>query len=102
LRRLRAGKIRPELTVDLHGLTRDEAFARLCNAIAGAAVAGNRCVLVIHGRGHHTADGRSVLKDSLADWIVRPPLANRVMEYCVAQSRDGGVGASYLLLREQP
>jgi DNA-nicking Smr family endonuclease len=98
MRRLRAGKIRPQQTVDLHGFTRDEAYARLCNATARAAAAGKRCVLVVHGRGHHSSDGSPVLKDALADWIARPPLANQVIGCCLAQPRDGGSGASYLLL----
>ncbi|MBW2389440.1 MAG: Smr/MutS family protein [Deltaproteobacteria bacterium] len=99
MRRLRAGKIRPQQTVDLHGFTRDEAYARLCNATARAAAAGKRCVLVVHGRGHHSSDGSSVLKNALPDWIARPPLANQVIGCCFAQPRDGGSGASYLLLR---
>ena len=99
MRRLRAGKIRPQQTVDLHGFTRDEAFSRLCNAIARAAAAGIHCVLVIHGRGRHSSDGRSVLREALTGWIADPPLADRVIGSCPAQPRDGGSGASYLLLR---
>ncbi len=99
MRRLRAGKIRPQQTIDLHGFTRDEAYGRLCSTIACAAATGVRCVLVIHGRGQHSAGGRSVLRDELGEWIVRPPLANRVAGCCLAQPRDGGTGASYLLLR---
>jgi DNA-nicking Smr family endonuclease len=99
MRRLRAGKTRPQQTIDLHGLNRDDAYARLCNAIARAADADNRCVLVVHGQGHHSADRRSVLRDALADWIESPPLAERVTGCCLAQPRDGGSGASYLLLR---
>lgn len=99
MRRLRAGKIRPQQTIDLHGFTRDEAYRQLCNAITRAAATDVRCVLVIHGRGQHSADGRSVLRDALGDWIVRPPLANRVAGCCLAQPWDGGTGASYLLLR---
>jgi DNA-nicking Smr family endonuclease len=99
MRRLRAGKIRPQQSIDLHGFTRDEAYRQLCNAIARAAATGVRCVLVIHGRGQHSADERSVLRDALGEWIVRSPLADRVAGCCLAQARDGGTGASYLLLR---
>ena len=50
MRRLRAGKLRPERVVDLHGFSQDQAYRSLCNAIARAVDEGVRCVLIIHGR----------------------------------------------------
>lgn len=100
LRRLRAGKIRPQRTVDLHGYSQDQAYRRLCNVIGKAAEEGLRCVLVVHGKGRNSPEGRSVLKHALGDWIAVPPLANRVIGCCRAQPADGGDGASYLLLRK--
>ena len=99
LKRLRAGKIRPQRTIDLHGFTRDNAYRRLCNEIARAATSGLRCVLVIHGKGLNSSEGSTTIKESLADWIAQPPLVHQVTGRTLAQPQDGGGGASYLLLR---
>lgn len=99
LKRLRAGKIRPQQTIDLHGFTRDNAYRRLCNAVARASTAGHRCVLVIHGKGLNTSEGSITIRDSLGDWIAQPPLVHQVTGRTLAQPKDGGSGASYLLLR---
>jgi DNA-nicking Smr family endonuclease len=99
LRSLRSGRIRPEFAVDLHGFTREEARNRLCNAVARVRHSGRVCILVIHGKGYRSPDGEAVLKPALAQWIQEPPLVNRVAACCPAQVRDGGSGASYLLLR---
>ncbi len=99
LRRLRGGQMRPELTVDLHGFTRDAARARLCNAVARARHSGYRCILVIHGKGQQSPGGEPVLRPALARWVEEPPLLDQVAASCPAHPRDGGSGASYLLLR---
>lgn len=98
LRNLRSGKIRPQLTIDLHGFTRDEALPRLCAAVLRAYRAGDRCILVIHGKGYRSPGGEAVLKSALAEWIKEPPLVNQVAAISPAKPRDGGSGASYLLL----
>ncbi len=100
MRRLRAGKIRPQQTIDLHGFNREDAHRRLCNAVARAESAGIRCLLVIHGKGQRSEEGVAVLRQALENWIVQPPLSGSVTGCCLAQLPDGGSGASYLLLRQ--
>ncbi|MFT5694555.1 MAG: DNA-nicking Smr family endonuclease [Myxococcota bacterium] len=99
MRQLRAGKIRPHQTIDLHGFNRDDAYRRLCNAVPRAFASGARCVLVVHGKGQNSANGQAVLRDALAIWIEEQPLISWVTGHSIAQGRDGGSGASYLLLR---
>lgn len=101
MRSLRAGKIRPQQTIDLHGFTLDQAHRRLCDEIAHASDSGDRCVIVIHGKGHHSTPGALTIKEALVDWLEEPPLADQVIGNALAQPRDGGGGASYLLLREE-
>ncbi|MCH7599072.1 MAG: Smr/MutS family protein [Myxococcales bacterium] len=101
MRRLRAGKIRPQRTVDLHGCSQSNAYSKLCNDIGRAVAEDVRCLLVIHGKGINSPDGRSVLKQALGDWLARPPLVSQVTGCCPAQPADGGDGASYLLLRPE-
>jgi DNA-nicking Smr family endonuclease len=99
LRRLRAGAFEVELRIDLHGLLAAEARESVREALLGALAAGRRCALVIHGRGLHSAD-EPVLKRALPDWLAEPPLGERVMAFASATSEDGGLGATYVLLRK--
>ena len=98
LRRLRSGDIRVDVRVDLHGLHGPEAREAVREALIGAAEAGQRCALVIHGRGHRSERG-PVLKQGLLRWLAEPPLGARVMAFASATPADGGTGATYVLLR---
>ena len=49
--RLRRGSYPIDARLDLHGMTQAEAHSRLAAFLAGAQARGNRCVLVITGRG---------------------------------------------------
>ena len=98
LRRLRRGEVPVDRRVDLHGLDSSGAERALRRTLEAAAAAGERCILVVHGRGQRSPDG-PVLKSALPGWLTEPPLASRVMAFASAISRDGGPGATYVLLR---
>ncbi len=100
LARLRSGEVPVDRELDLHRLAADAAERRLREALTGARRAGARCVLVVHGRGRHSRDG-PVLKEALVDWLQRPPLSRIVMAFASALDRDGGAGATYVLLRRE-
>ena len=57
-----------------------------------------RCVRVVHGRGLHS-DGGAVLKGGVVEWLTTAPPLSLVLAFASAQPRDGGPGASYVLLR---
>ena len=96
--RLRRGEVRVERRIDLHGLTAAEARRELTAELREAFSAGERCALVVHGRGLHSESG-PVLKGGVVDWLMAPPLAALLMAFASALPRDGGPGASYVLLR---
>lgn len=98
LRRLRRGQPEPDWEIDLHGLTAREARAALRAAIAEAYAEGARCGLVIHGRGHGSEAG-AVLREGVPEWLTAPPTGARVLAFTPALPRDGGEGATYVLLR---
>ena len=98
LRRLRSGNIAPERRADLHGLSAAEARSACLGALCAAIDAGERCVLVVHGKGHRSKQG-AVLRPMLPTWLADPRLRGRVLAFSPAQPRDGGSGASYVLLR---
>ncbi len=85
--------------VDLHGLHKDEARDELHRFITAARKDGERCLLVITGRGKSSPDGTSVLKEALPRWLSRAPLRAHVLAFCTAQAVHGGPGAFYVLLR---
>ncbi len=103
LRRLRAGRIRPERRIDLHGLRGDAARRALLDALVGVINAGERCVLVIHGKGLRS-ESEPVLRRGLPGWLADPRLGGRVLAFAPAKPEDGGAGATYVLLRrsDQP
>jgi len=98
LRRLRAGKIHPEVEIDLHGLRADAARRHLLDELHAAIESKRRCALIVHGKGLRSA-GDPVLRSSLPEWLADPQLGGSVLAFAPAKPADGGSGATYVLLR---
>jgi len=94
--RLKRGRHRIEARLDLHGLTQDEAHRALLAFIRGARGAGQRCVLVITGRG---SVGGGVLKAAVPRWFEEVEFRPHLLAISPAQPHDGGAGALYVMLR---
>jgi len=97
LSELRGGRVRVEDTLDLHGQTAAQAELSLRGFLVGAATHRTRCVLVVHGRGLHS-DGVAVLRDLVITELVGA-LSGLVHAFSTATSRDGGPGATYVMVR---
>jgi DNA-nicking Smr family endonuclease len=98
LAKLRAGDAEPDREVDLHGLVARDARRHLASALREARAAGERCVLVVHGRGLHS-ESRAVLRDALPAWLQEPPHADFVLAFASAPRALGGPGATLVWLR---
>ncbi len=101
-RQIRTGRLSPDLTVDLHGYTRDRAYALLTRMVVEAAGSGARVMLVITGKGaRDSADGdrRGIIRASLRDWLHGPDLRPYIAALRPAHPRHGGGGAWYIILR---
>lgn len=98
--RLRRGQIRAEARLDLHGHTQDEAQSALADFLRRAQHAGKRCVIVITGRGR-MGQGGGVLRSQTPRWLNLPSLRPLVLGFAVAQPKDGGSGALYVLLKKR-
>jgi DNA-nicking Smr family endonuclease len=98
LRRLRAGRIPFERSVDLHGLRSGEARRAVQQGLEAAREEEVRCLLIIHGRGHHS-EGEAVLQPALVEWLTQEPLGRFVLAFASARPEHGGAGATYVLLR---
>jgi DNA-nicking Smr family endonuclease len=98
-RRKRLLRKSPEATIDLHGLTRDEAWDALTVFFDDAKNKGLEKVLVIHGKGNHGTTGDTdtgVLKRMVRDFIERCPFAG---ESGYSNGHSGGEGSSWVLLK---
>jgi DNA-nicking Smr family endonuclease len=96
--KLRRGLHPIDARLDLHGLTQAEAHARLAGFLASAQQRGNRCVLVITGRGLRHG---GTLRAMTPRWLDEAPNRARVLAYAEAQLRHGGEGALYVLVRRR-
>jgi DNA-nicking Smr family endonuclease len=94
---LRAGKVRAEATLDLHGLLVEPARAQLQRFLIESRQLARRCVLVVHGKGTHSDHGAPVREAVLGDLL--GPLSGLVHAFASAAPRDGGEGATYVMLR---
>lgn len=97
-RRLSQGQIPIESRLDLHGLTAAQAERRLARFVDSACRTGQRCILVITGKG---PDGNGVLRRLVPLWLKTPPLSNQILAISQAQQGDGGGGALYVMLRRK-
>ena len=96
--RLRRGQIPIEATIDLHGLTQDEAFGAIESFLAESLQGGRRCVLVITGKGT-ARDGGGVLRSAVPRWLTEGIYREHLIGIAVAFPQHGGEGALYVLLR---
>jgi len=99
LRRLRRGLWPIDGRIDLHGMTVAEARTRLDLFLRTARARGERCVLVIHGKGRHSAGGVAVLRGEVSAWLSQGASSAHVAAFATARGDDGGDGATYVLLR---
>lgn len=104
--RLRRGRIEPERTLDLHGLTAARAEAILKLFVGQSRNEGVRLVLVITGKGRvRPGDDdimpqrKGILRDHLPVWV--GDLGDTVVKTVAAHPRHGGAGAFYLYLRRK-
>lgn len=100
LPRLVAGEFAWQDHIDLHGMTRDQAHDAVYRFLAAARVKHLRCVLIVHGRGHHSEGQIPVLKLALQRWLRRAPLKAWVFAWATARPVDGGPGAIYVMIRD--
>ena len=103
-RRLKAGEIVPDLSLDLHDHGLDRAYTRLMGGMAQARGMGARTVLVVTGkpRGGDAADRgerRGAIRAKILDWLAASEHGGAIAAIRKAHRRHGGEGALYIVLR---
>ena len=118
-KKLAKGRQDVDRSLDLHGLTQDQAYRLLKSAIEGAVKRGDKTLLVVTGKGgarfSQTGPGAQaqyrtradfdqfggVLKRMLPTWLEGPELKPFIESYGEAAKEHGGEGAFYVLLRKR-
>ncbi len=96
--RLRRGRMVIDATLDLHGMTQARAHGRLRSFLFQAQARGNRCVLIVTGKGRMGPES-GVLRRAVPLWLNEADLRPLVLAITSAQPQHGGTGALYVLLR---
>ena len=100
LRELRRGVLPIDGRLDLHGLGAQAAREKLLEFLRTQRARGERCLLVIHGKGEHSAVPNSgVLRGEIAAWLSQGRAREHVAAFATAHDDDGGEGAVYVALR---
>jgi DNA-nicking Smr family endonuclease len=96
LRKLRRTHWVIQDTLDLHGLTGDEAVAETAVFLAGCKREGRRCVRIIHGKGLRSPGREPVLKRRIRKLLTR---RDEVLAFVEPRALHGGGGAVVVLLQ---
>jgi DNA-nicking Smr family endonuclease len=107
--RLRQGRLPIDARLDLHGMTQDAAHAALDRFLNSAAARGDRCVLIITGKGaaKRTDDNAimpargGVLRAAVPRWLGESTMRPFIVAVHPAALQHGGDGALYVLLKRK-
>jgi DNA-nicking Smr family endonuclease len=98
LRRLRQGVFRVEAVLDLHGFNAGDGARALRAFLREAGARQLRCLRIIHGKGLRSGQRGPVLKQTVSTLLRQ---ADSVLAFASARPRDGGTGATLVLLRQR-
>lgn len=95
--KLHEGNFSVQDHIDLHGMTEVEAEEAFSAFFREALKKRLFCIKVIHGRGLRSPQ-RPVLKEALKKWL-HSTFRKSVLAYSTAKDCDGGLGATYIILK---
>lgn len=106
LQKVKQGKYKVDAEMDLHGMTLDHARTAFRHLVAQATSKGQRCILVITGKGDlgggtEKVPARGGIRRALPIWAAEKPLDHLVLQVVPAAPTHGGTGAFYVILRRQ-
>ncbi|MSP77656.1 MAG: DNA mismatch repair protein MutS [Rhodospirillaceae bacterium] len=103
-RSLSRGRLNPDATLDLHGLTLASAERAVSRFLEQATAQDSRVALIVTGKGFREENGRRIegrIRAEFVGWLNRPENRARVRAVRPAHPRHGGSGAFYVLLRRR-
>ncbi|MDQ3143728.1 MAG: Smr/MutS family protein [Pseudomonadota bacterium] len=101
-RRLRAGEVQPDRTLDLHGHNLDRAWEAIDRQLDRSIAAGDRVLLFItgHERQGEPPVARGRIRAAVNDWLAASRHSARIAAVRPAHRRHGGGGSLYIILRK--
>jgi DNA-nicking Smr family endonuclease len=102
VQKLARGRVAPDAVIDLHGMSRQEAFVALRGFLSHKQREGAKLVLVVTGKGERSAgiDGEpGILRKSVPHWLHGPDYRSLVAGFEEASRSHGGTGALYVRIR---
>lgn len=96
MRKLKAGQIPFEGSLDLHGMNVEKARETLWTFLAEATKFEIRCVRVTHGKAVRLDGKRPMIKSHVNTWLRQH---SQVLGFTSCQARHGGAGAVYVMLK---
>ena len=90
-------ELKPDARIDLHGLSRDEAWTRLNSFVGDCQSRGFRKILIIHGKGNHSHGSDPVLCPMVKSFIEQD---KRLGTSGHPDKFMGGSGATWVMIRE--
>lgn len=103
-RSLSRGKLLPQASLDLHGMTLAAAERSVAVFLEDATARDLRVVLIVTGKGLRLEGGRMLggrIRAEFVGWLNRADNRHRVRAVRPAHPRHGGGGAFYVLLRRR-
>ena len=104
-KKIGAGRLIPDRTIDLHGYNLAAAHHRLDLGLDDAIRSGARVLLLITGRAPRAGTSRidlplrGIIRESVGDWLAASRHAGAIAAVRGAHPRHGGAGALYIVLR---
>ena len=95
-RRSYIAEMRCDSRIDLHGLTRDEAWNRLEAFVSECERAGYKKIMIVHGKGIHTKGTDPVLGEMVRKFI---EIDKRLGTSGHPESNQGGKGSTWVILK---
>ncbi len=86
-----------EATLDLHGLSKIEAYAAVARFLVRERGKGRRHLLIITGKGR---EGEGILRRELPHWLNEPALRAHLSAFAHAHPTRGGAGVMHVLLKK--
>jgi DNA-nicking Smr family endonuclease len=99
--RLKRGQMAIEGRLDLHGQTQDQAHRALNSFIERAYAMGQRCLIVVTGKGNKPDGSVGVLRTMVPRWLNDAHLRPMILAFSQARPQHGGAGALYVLIKRR-
>ena len=105
-RKLKAGTMAPDFTLDLHGHGLDAAYTRLISGVGQARAMGARTVLLVTGKPRPVdpadrGQRRGAIRAKVLDWLAASEHASAIAAIRKAHRHHGGDGALLIVLKRK-